>query len=255
MRRWLLPLYAAAVMCACEESKAKEDTPMTQGKAPTTAELAQLRTEVLAAVKPFGGHPEYAVDDPEVVDPCIADRMRGLGDRMPTASERASFVRDAAVCVQNRLTEPDGLARVAKRIEARYRNPVITRDGDRVTIDAGVVAGKLHVHRAGVEVFDTDLVDMGEWATTEVVRFLKLAIARYPDARVYVARVEIPAQGKAPELLYVFDRSEDRIRVTSQRWPKRSYVTEKLGGDVGSAQSLLTARLHGENVEAAPPWR
>lgn len=244
MRRWLWALCTLVAFAACDEPKAKEPE-MTRS---TSKVPADLRAEILAQVKPFAGHPEYAVDDPDLVDPCI-------GDRAPTSAERADFIHDAVVCIQNALDKPDGLARIAKRVAERYANPKITRAGDVVTIDAGVVAGKLHLNRTAVEVWQTDNLDAGEWATAEVVKFLKLGMAKFPGAKTYVARCEIPRRGGAPEWTYSYDRAEDRIRVWAKSDPNAVYVSETLGGDPAHAKTLQAVRLKRENVEQPPPWR
>lgn len=217
------------------------------------AELGALRTEVLARVRPFAGRSDYAVTDPDVVDPCITERIHALG--LPAPGERDAFVTNAAVCVENALRTPEGLARVARRVAERYDHPVITREGDVVTIDAGVVAGKLHVYRGAIEVYDTPRIDVGQWATAEVVRFLQQGIARYPDARTYVAKVEIPHANTAPEWRYSYDREEDRIRVTARSKPDTVYVSETLGGNVAQTRSLLMTALRAEKLEKTPPWR
>jgi len=244
----------ATVVASCNESPTQK-TPMTQGFAPSSEQLAQLRGEVLAQLKPFAGRAEYAVTDPDIVDPCIADRLRGLGDRMPTASERADFVRNAVISVENALRQPDGLARVAKRIAERYEHPAITRDGDQVTIDVGIVAGKLHIAGGQIEVFDTDSIDMGQWSTPEVVRFLKMGITRFPGAQTYTAHIEIPRRATAPEWSYVYDRGEDRIRVYGRSQPGVVYVTGRLGGDVGAVKSLRMTELRQEKADPPPSWR
>lgn len=228
--------------------------PQATSTSPGPAELAALRTEVLARVRPFAGRSEYAVTDPDVVDPCITERIHALG--MPGPGERAAFVTNAAVCVENALRTPEGLERVARRVAERYEHPVITREGDVVTIDAGVVAGKLHIIRGAVEVWDTPRIDVGQWATSEVVRFLQQGISRYPDARTYIAKVEIPrAVSTTPEWRYSYDREEDRIRVASRSQPDTVYVSETLRGNVAHSGSLLMTALRAEKLEKTPPWR
>ncbi len=197
----------------------------------------QLRGDVIAAVPPPFGRAEYAVTDPDFIDPCITEAIR-------TSRDRKSAVADAVLRVQTKLATPDGLARIAKRVEQRYQHPVITRDGDRVTIDAGVIAAPLNVFRAELVVDDSPNIDRGEWATAEVVKFLKLGMAQ--DAASYRAVVQIPRRSLGPEWVYVYDRRADRIEVANGGRMGVSYVTEKLGGDPAHAASLHSSKLTAE---------
>jgi hypothetical protein len=162
---------------------------------------------------------------------------------MPAAGERADVIRGAQMCVSNKLTTPDGLARLGKLVAARYAHPVITRQGDHVIVDAGVVAGTLTVFRGTIQIDDSPYVVRGEWAASEVVRFLELGMAQVPDAATYEAKVLIPKRSLRPEWRYTYDRADDRIRAESENRGSAVYVTEKLGGDLGRVRSLHTSDL------------
>jgi hypothetical protein len=229
MRCWLVCLAAC--------------TSATPPARPLTVD--ELRAEVLSQVKPFADRPEYAVTDPAFIDPCIAAAIQEGG-------ERDWVVRSAVMKVGNKLAQPDGLARIEKLVADRYAHPVITQDGQRVTIDAGVIAGKLHVFRGSMEIDTSPALDRGEWATTEIVRFLKLGIAKYPDATEYDALVTIPATSKRPDWRYAYDRPEGTIRISQKDWRAPVFVTENLGPDLTQIKSLNTSGMKVDPKNRSP---
>lgn len=262
MPRWISALIAATTLGGCEVGKRvdnKQDV-ATMTTTPTRPiaspeQMAKLREEVLAANKPFMDHPEYAVTDPAIVDPCITDALHRLGDRMPSAAERADVIRDAEATLFNKLDEPEGLDRIAKLIAERYAHPTIRRAGDVVKIDAGVVAGTLQVFRGVTQIDQSPNLANGQWTTAEVVRFLELGMARFPDAKTYVAHVQIPKRSARPDWTYVFDRQDDRIWVYAEELGRNAYVSGKLGGAPGSVKSLSTFDLTRQDAPNPLPWR
>jgi hypothetical protein len=221
MRCWLLWL------AACSSSVTQPAPPLT---------VDGLRAEVLKGVAPFAGRPEYAVTDPAVVDPCIAAAIQEGG-------EHDWVVRAAVMRIGNKLAEPDGLARIEKLVADRYAHPVITQDGKRVTIDVGVVAGKLHVFRGKMELESSAFVDRGEWATAEVVRFLKLGMAKVPDALEVDALVTIPTFNQRPDWKYVYDRQNGTLRFSTTEYRPTVYAADNLGPDLGGVKSLHSSGL------------
>jgi len=211
----------------------------------SAADIPKLRADVLAAVQPFAGRADYAITDPAFVDPCITDAVQRLGDRLG----HDAIVQNAANCVSSKLSQPEGLARLTKLVADRYAHPVIAREGNRVRIDVGVVAAPVAVYRAQLVVDQSPNLDRGEWATAEVVRNLKLAMARYPDASIYQAEVMIPRRSQKPEWKYIYDRGADQVAVQSLDSPRTVYVSEKLGGDPGNARSLHTTTLKAKDAD------
>ncbi len=204
-----------------------------------TGSADDMRGDVLARVQPFAGRADYAVTDPSFVDPVIVDTMKQLGDR----ASRDQIVQAAATFVSSKLSQPEGLERLTRLVADRYAHPAITRNGNRVTIDVGVVAAPVVVFRAQLVVDSSPNLDRGEWATAEVVRHLKLAMARFPDATSYEAVVLIPARSHRPEWRYIYDRDRDQLRVTPPDPPNTVYVSEKLGGDPANLRSAHTSAL------------
>ena len=211
------------------------------GPPPTPEQVAALRAEVVAhASSPIENHPEYRIDDAELVDPCVVEALKWIDGMMPDPDERPRIVDDAARCLSWKLRSDDGLARIGKRIADRYAHPVITRAGDRVTIDVGIVACPLQraPRGAGLLVSScTGKYELGDWATDEAKRYFKLGIDQFPDAHAYEIDVWLGV-GAKDRWRYVFERDYDRVIVEDPTWPDRIVGTGQLGGDPAHAASL-----------------
>lgn len=198
---------------------------------------ASLRAEVLAAIPPLAGRAEYAVDDPDLLDPCIATAQQ------QTRARHEDVVRSAAICVKSALATPDGVARLTKKIDARYAAPVITRSGDTVTIDVGIVPGPLNHLRGETLVGDGPFHDRGQWKTSEIVKALVAAQAAHPDAQKIAATALLLQRWARPDWTYIYDHGDDRIQVTTPAQPPMTYVSESIGGDLSQVTSLHTLSL------------
>jgi len=207
-----------------------------------TITASDVRAEVLAAVPPPLGRAEYAITDPDIVDPCIADAVTRYHDR-------PNVIRSAWQCIQSRCQEPAVIARIETKIAEHYANPVITRTGDRVTIDAGAPTGELRFVQLRYRI-SSPTIDAGEWVTAEVVRFVKLGIAKFPDASSYEVKVLVPSKMYDPEWSYLYDRPGDRLHVTTPKTGMRNYVSAPLGGDIANLKSAQTGAL---TPETPPP--
>lgn len=261
MRSWTWGVIAAMTLAGCEVHKRPrgqtdehdqpkhEINPDSMAKpAPiqiSDADRAQLRADVLAAIKPFDGRPEYAINDPAFIDPCIDLALHDIGDHAPAnPRERKRVIDSASTLAMTYMTKPDGIARLEALVAKRYANPVITESRGDVTIDAGVVAGSLRYWIGGIQVDHSDLLDPnGEPVTSEVIRLLKLGIARYPQANSYEAIVETPQRSGPKSWSYRYDRRADQIVLEVKDVPVRTYVSEKLGGSVDSLGSASTRKL------------
>jgi hypothetical protein len=204
-----------------------------------------LRANVLKDVKPFTDRPEYAVTDPAFIDPCIAEAIQQGG-------ERDWVVRAAVMKVGNKLRTPEGLARIEKLIAERYQHPIITQDGARVTVDAGVIAGKLHDFRGGLEIDTSPFLDRGEWTTAEVVRFLQLGLAKAPEAAEVDAVVLIPVHGKYPDWRYRYERQKGTVRISQKDWRAPVFVVEGVGPDLGQVKSLHSTGQKVDETKRSP---
>ncbi|MDB4963571.1 MAG: hypothetical protein JWP01_3570 [Myxococcales bacterium] len=205
-------------------------------------QLAGLRAEVIAGSTVLG-RAELTPTDPAIVDPCITKSLVD-GAFPATPKQRTDLMWHATTCLTGWLSyKEDGLAYLNQRIADRYANPVITRDGDLVRIDAGVVPGKVSVFRARLQVMTSPLIEQGELIGTEVAKLLELGMKRHPDARTYQLEVDIPATWSKGTWTHVFDRTADRVRVYSGDWSTKYYETERLGGDLGKLSSLHHTNL------------
>lgn len=171
-----------------------------------------IRADVLRKVVPLFGRPEYAVTDADVVDPCLDWGIQA-------GSTREYAIQVAASCIPNDVdvgTHARNADRVAAKIAAYYAHPAIMSSGDRATVDAGVPPGTVSFFR-GTYTFTSPYVEDGHWKMSEVERFLGLAMAQYPNARIYTASVLLPLRTHdrvhAPEWHYTYERGSDRIQV------------------------------------------
>ncbi len=249
MRRALSTIAICAMVFGCKVSKHKyEEEPPTKDPVMTTTapfpsttltpeQLAELRAAVIAA-STLLHRPELTPTDPAVVDRFVIENLEG-GAFPATPKEREDYLWRATTGLTNWLSyKPEGLAYLTKRIEQRYANSVITRDGELVRIDAGVVPGKVGVWRAMLQIMTSPHIESGELIGSEVVRLLGLGLTQHPDAKTYQLEVDIPAHGKKPDWTYVYDRADDTIRMYTDNWSDKSYVTGKLGGKLDSVTSM-----------------
>ena len=115
-------------------------TPTTPATTLTPAQLAELRTAVIAG-STLLDHPELTPTDPAIVDRFVVENLEE-GKFPATPKEREDYLWRATTGLTNWLRhKEDGLAYITQRVAERYAQPVITRDGEVVRIDAGVVAG------------------------------------------------------------------------------------------------------------------
>ncbi len=264
MRRSLSSIAICALAFGCKISKHKpegegepqtKDTAMTTPSLPGTTltpeQLADLRAYVIAG-STLLGRPELTPTDPAVVDRCVIESL--VDGRYPAiGKERDDFVYNASSCLISWLSyKEDGLAYLSKRIEERYAHPVIARDGDLVRIDAGVVPGKVGLHKAMLQILRSPLIEQGELIASEVGRLLSLGMTQHPGARTYQVEVDIPATWKKPAWTYRFDRAEDTIRIYTDNWTDKFYVTGKLAGKPDSVTSLYHTSLTEQPLDQRP---
>jgi len=193
----------------------------------------ELRAEVVNHVPAFGDRPELRVADPAFVDPIITQAIADSHDR-------ADAVRTAQMRLGNALMQPDGIARIEKLVADHYANPEITKNGKVVTVDAGVVAGTIGVARGNVLYLDkSPYLDRGQWVTSEIARFLKLGIAKFPDAAEYDVKCLIPAARKTrPDWKYAYFPSQGIIKITQDDFRSTPYVVKNVGPDFSALTSL-----------------
>ncbi len=217
-------------------------TPTLPATTLTPEQISELRAAVIAGSTQFD-RPELTPTDPAIVDRFVIENLEE-GKFPATPKEREQYLWRATTGLTNWLRhKDDGIAYITQRVAERYARPVITREGDLVRIDAGVVAGQIGMWRSMLQVMSSPHIESGQLIGSEVARLLGLGIAQHPDARTYRLQVDIPAHGKKSAWAYVYDRDKDTIRVTTPNWPDRSYVTGKLGGKLDSIGSMHHTEL------------
>jgi hypothetical protein len=206
----------------------------------TPLKVEDIRADVVNGIDPFAGRPELRVNDPSFVDPIIADTIQRGG------SDRADVVWKAQSAIERKLKEPEGLAQIEKLVAERYAHPTITKDGKTVTIDVGVVAGKVKLSAKGRLYLsdDSPYLERGKWLTTEVAKFLKLGIAQFPDASEYDVNCLIPDPlGGRPDWKYAYSPKEGIVRITQKEFRTPTYVVRNVGPDFSALTSLSPSDL------------
>lgn len=207
-------------------------TPVT----PTPVDLAALRADLIAAEHRLAGRDDYAVKDPAYLDPFLERALAEITPgRLPaTAQERTDVVARAGAALNVELSRQPGLGRIEALVADRYAHPLVTRDGDTVDVDVGVVAGPLGVARGATFLLTSPNVEANEWKSTEAARVLAEAAAAHPDAKHIRVVALMPSRADEKETwTYVYDRAGDRVRVFVPGRRDRVYTTDPLGGDLG----------------------
>jgi hypothetical protein len=192
-----------------------------------------IRAEVVNGIEPLAKRPELRVTDPAFVDPIIAEVIKDGG------RDRADVIWKAQSEIERKLVEPDGLAQIEKLVAAHYANPDITKQGDVVTVDVGVVIGKLGVSNRFIYLRESPVLDKGSWVTAEIARFLKLGIAKYPDASEYDVTIVIPqGRGSRPDWKYGYFPKQGIIRIFKQDFRAAAYVLKNVDPDLSTLSAL-----------------
>jgi hypothetical protein len=203
---------------------------------PLPTKPEDIRADVVNGIKPLADRPELRVSDPAFVDPIIADTIQRGG------RDRADIVWKAQSAIERKLREPDGLAQIEKLVAANYADPPISKTGNVVTIDVGVVIGKIDVSARGSTYLtkDSPVLDNGKWKLSEAARFLKLGIAKYPDAGEYDVTILIPEPqgGGRPDWKYAYLPKQGTVRITQKEFRSASYLVKTVGPDLSGLTSL-----------------
>jgi hypothetical protein len=207
---------------------------------PTKAE--DIRAEVVNGIKPLNNRPELRVTDPAFVDPLITQAIKDGG------RDRADIVWHAQSAIERKLVEPEGLAEIEKLIAAHYANPEITKSGDVVTVNVGVIAGKLLVSNHFVYMDkDSPNLDNGKWRPAELGKFLKLALAKYPGAAQYDVTITIPqGRGLNPDWKYQYFPAKGIIKVPAPDFRAAAYVLKNVSPDLSTLTSVSAADFKNE---------
>jgi len=215
---------------------------------PNAAERAKLVAEALPQAKPFQDRKELVLDDPKITEPCLDKALKFVTNgNMPPPSQRGSVLFFTAACISGEGQVDGGLTVLEKKIEDHYEHPTITKEGSKVTIDVGIVSGNLQrAAKRGLIVGETPRLVDHQLTKSEVVRFLKMGIAKYPDASVYRLDAEIPSFMSGSSWHYVYDRHVVRVWDPTARYGV-SAVAEVSGGNLDAITTLETSKLKSDS--------
>lgn len=257
-------VVALACLCVvgCEYSYTPPGSvPAEPAPAPPPAKVAApevvaLRDDVLASTEVIPGRREYTPKDPAffatIVDPAIEFAMQA----QPSAARDALVTAAASSVATAFLRETEGVAAVEQLLTERYQHPVVTRDGELVRIDLGYIPGKpswfrgaLHIESSHAENGSHGLV------APEVIRNLQAGMSAHPDAKTYQVEVEIPGRWRSGDgYTYVYDPTEDRIRLYVQDEGDVYYRTAVLGGSFEGIEQLVWSTMESQPI-GRPPVR
>jgi len=237
------------LIAACGKRQPPDPAELVDAGPPTNEQLAELKTEALAKVNPFEGYPEYVLSDPPIVDPCMTKALKATTGDFLRPSVRRSIVDEAAHCIEWSAMDPEGMALLEKKIADRYAHPVITLHDTVAKIDMGVVPGRLKKgFKRPLDITESPHLEDYQWTTSEVVRALRLAMAKYPTARTFRADAVLASYVYGGKWHYVYDQTGDVIRVydPGERLSSGAWITKKLGGNLNHVPSLKRSDLAGE---------
>jgi hypothetical protein len=208
---------------------------------PPPAELvvdgwSEVRAELLSGTHCFAARPEYCVTDAAFVDRAIRSRLDALyGGEMPLRRAHVEATKRAAILEYKRaMTSPEGVAKVAEAIEARYLEPRVAVGPGGVQIDFGVVPGKLSGHPGAMEItLDESSFAADGWLEAEARRELALFARTYPDAKILRLEVVLPTKTGLGRFVYRYSRIEKRVFVVEPT--KRMRRSRQIPSDEGLA--------------------
>lgn len=167
----------------------------------------------------FAGRAEYCLTDPELVDGAIRPRLDELyGGEMPPRKMHVDAVIRAAVIVYKRtIQRPENVAKVEELVRERYLNPRIASKDGVVSVDMGVLPGRLEPHPAtmALRLAHTDLVTGADWERSELERVVIEHVQQYPDASVVRVAVTLPWGEGMGIMSFRWIAAERRLVVTA----------------------------------------
>lgn len=165
----------------------------------------------------FARRRDYCLDDPAFVDAAIQPRLDELyGGEMPKRRAHAeAIVRAAAEAYKRAQMRRENLAKVEELVRERYENPRVSTGDEQVSVDMGVVPGKLEGASAtlGLRMVKSEHAVHGEWRRSELERVLREYDAKYPDKKVLRISVGVATDRGIREVVYRWLREDKRLIV------------------------------------------
>lgn len=219
---------------------------------PTTTEgpgWDAVRAALIVADNCYGYRLEYCVRDRDFVDPLIQGVLdKWYGGTMPDdAQQREEVVRSSRARYTEALQTPEGLRRIEKLVENRFRAPIVTWQDRTVLIDYGFLPTTLSIYRFRIAGGASEHLDAGQWRSSEVGQAFKNALERYTNAEAVVLRVDTPSTGTNSRWTYAYSTAMDRVVVWAPALVRGAYVSAPLSHDftpvVAGQRSLQIGQL------------
>jgi hypothetical protein len=176
---------------------------------------ALARASLTSGEHCFAGRREYCLDDPAFVDAAIRPRLDELyGGEMPLRRVHAeAVVRAAAQNYRRAQMTPANVAKVEELVRQRYENPRVSTSDEVISVDMGVVPGKLEGASAtlGLRMAASEHVERGEWRRSELERVLQTYVGKYPEKKVVRIAVGVATERGIREVVYRWMRDERRL--------------------------------------------
>lgn len=195
----------------------------------------EVRAELTSGKHCFAEEPDYCVTEPAFVDGAIKPRLDALyGGEMPLRRAHVEATKRASALAYKRAQmTPEAIALIEANVDARYQAPKIDVGETRVTVDFGVVPGRLAAHPGALELTmdESPLAENGAWlegeARLELTRFAK----QYPEVTLLRLVVSVPTKVGLGRFVYRLDRAHHRVFVTEPT--KRVRRSEEVLDDTG----------------------
>ncbi len=184
---------------------------------------SEVRAELLNGTHCFAEDPAYCITEASYVDSAIKRRLEDLyGGEMPLRRAHVEATKRAAAIAYKKLQlAPAGLALIEATIEERYLEPTIKVSEQSVSVDFGVVPGKLSGHGGSLVITmdSSELAPGGEWLESEARRALVRYAQKHPDTALLRIKVKVPTSTGLGSYDYHYQRSKRRLVVVepSQR--------------------------------------
>lgn len=201
----------------------------------------EVRAELTSGKHCFAEEADYCVTEPAFVDAAIKPRLDALyGGEMPLRRAHVEATKRASALAYKRAQmTPEAIALIEANIDARYQAPKIDVGETRVTIDFGVVPGRLAAHPGALELTmdESPLAENGAWlegeARLELTRFAK----QYPEVPLLRLVVSVPTKVGLGRFVYRLDRAHHRVFVTEPT--KRVRRSEEVPDDASLGSIAL----------------
>lgn len=197
----------------------------------------------------FRGDPDYAVQDPALIDPLIQRVLeRSFRGRLPEGEREVQAVaRRIRGSYANLIDQPEARAEIEARIAARYQSPRLSWEGPMRVGDHGIAPGPLErFGRAGWSVQHSPVIAQGEWRGDEAARALQRLRAAAPEAGALAARIDIPTGTLVTKFEYRWIPAQARLVLTRATASTFAWVATGVG-DLGAfargERSLHSAAL------------